>query len=189
MRLLDAATAAFAERGFHGTTTRDIASAAGMSPAAVYVHYRSKEELLYLISRAGHEHTLELVRCTLATTDGPARQLAAVMREFTADHARGHTAARILNYELSALDAEHHQEILKLRQAIGAEFRGLVQRGIDCGEFHVPDAGMIAAALMSLGIDVARWYRATGAWTPDDIGASYADLALRIAGHRDIHLR
>ncbi|WP_342215837.1 TetR family transcriptional regulator [Nocardia cyriacigeorgica] len=42
-RLLEAAAAAFADKGFNATTTRDIAAAAGMSPAAVYVHHRSKE--------------------------------------------------------------------------------------------------------------------------------------------------
>jgi AcrR family transcriptional regulator len=61
-RLLEAAVTAFAEKGFHGTTTRDIAGAAGMSPAAVYVHHRSKEELLFLISREGHQQALDVVR-------------------------------------------------------------------------------------------------------------------------------
>ena len=183
-RLLEAATAAFADRGFHGTTTRDIASAAGMSPAAMYVYHRSKEELLYLISRAGHERTLRLMRRTIATTDGPVRQLAAVVHEFAADHARGQTTARVVNYELAALDPRHRAEIQALRHAVAAEFRGLVQRGIDSGDFHVTDAGMTASALMSLGIDVARWYRSDGSWSPDDIGSYYADLALRITvGH------
>jgi len=183
-RLLEAATAAFADRGFHGTTTRDIASAAGMSPAAMYVYHRSKEELLYLISRAGHERTLRLMRRTIATTDGPVRQLAAVVHEFAADHARGQTTARVVNYELAALDPRHREEIQALRHAVAAEFRGLVQRGIDSGDFHVADAGMTASALMSLGIDVARWYRSDGSWSPDDIGSYYADLALRITvGH------
>ena len=53
-RLLEAAVDSFAARGFHGTTTRDIAAAAGMSPAALYVHHRSKEDLLHLIARTGH---------------------------------------------------------------------------------------------------------------------------------------
>jgi AcrR family transcriptional regulator len=42
-RLLDAAIAAFAEKGFNGTTTRDIAAAAGLNPAAVYVHHHCDE--------------------------------------------------------------------------------------------------------------------------------------------------
>src|SRR4051794_6434574 len=54
-RLLMGAVDAFAERGYHATTTRDIASRAGMSPAALYVHYRSKEELLFQLIRIGHQ--------------------------------------------------------------------------------------------------------------------------------------
>jgi hypothetical protein len=41
---------------------------------------------------------------------------------------------------------------------------------------------MAALALLSLGIDIARWYRDEGTWTPEDIGDNYAELALRIVG-------
>ena len=182
-KLLAAATAAFADKGFHATTTRDIAAAAGMSPAAVYVHHRSKEELLYLISRSGHEHTLRLVRAAIAGAADPPSRLTAAVREFVADHARGHTTARVVNYELSALDPAHYAEIVELRRAIAREVRQLVDQGIASGHFHVADAAMTANALTSLGIDVARWYRSDGEWTPDGIGAFHADLALRMVGH------
>ena len=46
-RLLTAAVAAFGAKGFHATSTRDIARAASLSPAAVYVHHQSKDCLLY----------------------------------------------------------------------------------------------------------------------------------------------
>lgn len=52
-RLLMAGAGSFAERGFHATTTRHIASGAGMSPAALYVHFPSKAALLFEISRRG----------------------------------------------------------------------------------------------------------------------------------------
>jgi AcrR family transcriptional regulator len=42
-RILLAAATAFSERGFHGTTTREIAAQVGMSPAALYVHFGSKK--------------------------------------------------------------------------------------------------------------------------------------------------
>jgi AcrR family transcriptional regulator len=181
-RLLDAAVRAFAERGFHGTTTRDIAAAAGMSPAALYVHHRSKEELLYLISRSGHERTLALVRDGVAGSEDPAEQLVTVVRQFAIDHARGHTGARIVNYELAALSPEHFEEIRQIRQSIDHEVRRLVESGVAAGVFHVRDAGMAALAVLSLGIDIARWYRDEGTWTPEDIGDHYAELALRIVG-------
>ena len=86
-RLLAAAVEAFAARGFHGTTTRDIAAAAGMSPAALYVHHRSKEELLHQISRAGHEATLALVEEAVAAADDPVAQLARLVEDFVRHHA------------------------------------------------------------------------------------------------------
>lgn len=183
-RLLDAALASFAERGFHGTTTRDIAAAAGMSPAAVYVHHKSKEDLLYALSRAGHDMTLAVVREAVASADTPTAQLAATARAFALHHARGHTSARVVNYELAALSPEHLAEIRELRRAIAAEIRGIVDRGIAAGEFDTPDARMAATTLMSLGIDVARWWDDTGAWTPEALADFHADLALRVVGAR-----
>ena len=181
-RLLEAAVTAFAEKGFHGTTTRDIAAAAGMSPAALYVHHRSKEELLHQISREGHERTLELVRQAVASHDSPTEQLRAVVRTFAVHHARAHTRARTINYELSALDPHHKAEILGLRQEIEHEVRALVEAGAASGEFDVPDSGIATTALLSLGIDIARWYRPSGSWSPEDVGDAYADLALRLVG-------
>ncbi|HUB39827.1 MAG TPA: TetR family transcriptional regulator [Streptosporangiaceae bacterium] len=45
-RLLRAAAAVFAERGYDGTRVADIAAAAGVSNGALYAHFESKAELL-----------------------------------------------------------------------------------------------------------------------------------------------
>ena len=183
-RLIVAAIAAFAEKGFHGTTTRDIAAAAGMSPAALYVHHRSKEELLYLISRAGHERTLTLVRNSIAVGGTPAEQLRRVVHDFAVHHAERHTESRIVNYELAALSPEHLVEIREIRRKIDAEVRDLVESGVASGDFETPHARVASVALLSLGIDLARWYREEGAWKPEDVADRYADMALRIVGAR-----
>jgi hypothetical protein len=43
---------------------------------------------------------------------------------------------------------------------------------------------MASVALLSLGIDIARWYRDDNLWSPEDIAHRYADMALRIVGAR-----
>ena len=183
-RLLRAAITAFAERGFHATTTRDIAAAAGMSPAAVYVHHRSKEELLHQISRSGHERTLDLVRDAVASSPDPPEQLRELVRSFARHHAEENTSARVVNYELSALSPEHAQEILELRRAISAEMQALVERGVASGSFDCPEPRIAATALLSLGIDIARWYRENRSWSPDELADAYAGIALRVVGAR-----
>lgn len=181
-RLLDAATSAFAEKGFHGTTTRDIAGAAGMSPAAVYVHHRSKEELLFLISREGHQQALAVVREARASSTDPVEQIAAVGRAFAEFHAHQHTVARILNYELAALSEEHRAEIDEYRTGIDRELRELVAEGVTTGVFDTPDPALAATALASMSVDIARWYREDGTWSPEEIGDYYAELSLRLVG-------
>lgn len=185
-RLVAAAVEAFAAKGFHGTTTRDIASAAGMSPAALYVHHRSKEDLLYLISLVGHQRTLQLVQDAAGSSVDPVQQLRTVIRGFTAHHAHSHTSARVVNYELAALSHDHLREIVAIRRAIEQEMLEVVEAGVASGDFSTPNQRMTALALLSLGIDVARWYRDEGAWGPDEVAEHYCEVALRIVGAEDV---
>ncbi|HEY0952463.1 TetR/AcrR family transcriptional regulator [Nocardioides sp.] len=181
-RLATAAVDAFAARGFHGTTTRDISTTAGMSPAALYVHHRSKEELLFELARVGHLRVLEMVRASIAPWSDPVEQLGQLVEDFVRDHAEEHTGARVINYELSALTAEHLAEIRAIRHDIDVVLRDVLERGVAAGVFTTPDVRMTALAILSLGIDVARWYRDEGRWAPDEVAAHYRLLALRMVG-------
>ncbi|WP_249354543.1 hypothetical protein [Rhodococcus sp. USK13] len=60
----------------------------------------------------------------------------------------------------------------------------LVTRGVTDRVFDTPDPRMASVALLSLGIDIARWYRDDNLWSPEDIAHRYADMALRIVGAR-----
>ncbi|MEU3470841.1 TetR/AcrR family transcriptional regulator [Streptomyces sp. NPDC006687] len=183
-RLLVAAVEAFAERGYHATTTRDIAGRAGMSPAALYIHYKTKEELLHRISRIGHDKALEILE-TAARGPGPAAgRLDAAVRSFVRWHAAHHTTARVVQYELDALGPGHRSEIVALRRRSDAAVRRILSDGVSAGEFDVPDVPGTTLAVLSLCIDVARWFNAEGQRTPDEVGALYADLVLRMVGAR-----
>ncbi|GAA3187585.1 TetR/AcrR family transcriptional regulator [Streptomyces virens] len=184
-RLLLAAVEAFAERGYHATTTRDIAGRAGMSPAALYIHYKTKEELLHRISRIGHEKALDILR-TAARAEGSATErLADAVSSFVRWHAGGRTTAKVVQYELDSLGPEARAEILGLRRQVNAEVRGIIEDGVRSGEFDVVDVQGTTLAVLSLCIDVARWFNVNGPRTPEEVGALYADLTLRMVGVAD----
>lgn len=183
-RLLIAAVEAFATRGYHATTTRDIARGAGMSPAGVYVHYRTKEELLHRITLIGHQQTGRLIRDAIAGSNEPVEQLRAVIRNLTAWQARFHTTARVVEYELHFLTGERYSEIAGLRREIERLMRKVLQDGVDQGFFEVPDIRATALALMSLAVDVVRWYPAGGPLDPEQLGVMYGDLAVRMVAAR-----
>lgn len=179
-RLLLAAVAAFAERGFHATTTRDIASRAGMSPAALYIHYRTKEELLYQISRVGHHRAVRILTEAAEGEGTPADRLATAVRRFVLWHADRHASARVVQYELAALEEEHYQEIVALRRRSEELLRRVLDEGVVAGEFAVPDLRGTAVAVLSLCIDVARWYSPDSRRRPEEIADLYAGLVLRM---------
>ena len=52
------------------------------------------------------------------------------------------------------------------------------------GAFDTPAPRMTALALLSLGVDVSRWYREDGEWSVDEIADYYCELALRMVGAR-----
>ncbi|MFJ9997282.1 TetR/AcrR family transcriptional regulator [Streptomyces werraensis] len=184
-RLLLAAVEAFAERGYHATTTRDIAGRAGMSPAALYIHYKTKEELLHRISRIGHEKALDILR-TASRGEGTATgRLADAVSSFVRWHARGRTTARVVQYELDSLGPDARAEIVGLRRQVDAEVRGIIEDGVRSGEFEVPDVPGTTLAVLSLCIDVARWFNVDGPRTPEEVGALYADLVLRMVGAKN----
>lgn len=183
-RLLIAAVEAFAERGYHATTTRDIASRAGMSPAALYIHYRTKEDLLLRISRIGHEKALEILKDAAAEEGTASERLSEAVRSFVRWHAARHLTARVVQYELDSLGEEHRPEIVALRRESDATVREIINDGVKAGEFDVPDVPGTTLAVLSLCIDVARWFNTEGRRTPDEVGALYADLVLRMVGVR-----
>ncbi len=183
-RLLLAAVESFSTRGFHATTTRDIATAAGMSPAALYIHYPSKAALLAEISRHGHTATLALVEEAVASSEDPVSQMRRLVEEFTRWHARGHTVGRIVNYELRALPAEDFEVVAELRRRIEETVKQVIENGLARGLFTIPatETRTTARAITSLGIDVARWFNERSTETPEQLGERYGVLVLRMLG-------
>jgi AcrR family transcriptional regulator len=177
-RLLLAALETFGEQGFHGTSTRQVAMRAGMSPAALYMHFPTKEALLYQIARTGHEVVGEL--CAEADEGTPSERVAAIVSVMVLFHAEHHTLARIIQYEHASLTPEHQRDLLGSRRTTEGLLRGAIDAGVVSGEFAAEAAPMAATALLSLAIDVARWYPNQRRRVPAQIAEAYTDLALRM---------
>ncbi|GAA4408101.1 TetR/AcrR family transcriptional regulator [Fodinibacter luteus] len=180
VRIMLAAADAFAERGFHATTTRDIASRAGLSPAGVYVHFASKEVLLFELSRRGHERARDLLVAATAAAPTPTEALRAIVGGFSRWHAEHYGLGRIVQFEFRHLSAEHRDAVLGLRKEIDEVVADVLRDGVSTGEFEVADVPATALALLSMAIDVARWYAPDVRYTPEAIEAAYGDLAVRL---------
>lgn len=168
--LLDAAAAIFRERGFHASSMRDIARAAGMLPGSVYYHFDSKEALLVAVYGEGVCRISAAVDAAVARSTGANARLRAACRAHlevlldASDYAQ--VVIRVLPEDVPAVAAD-----------LGAHRDGYERRFRDLiGALALPpdvDRGHLRRLLLG-GLNWARhWYQPGG-----DTPARIADAML-----------
>ena len=80
--LLRSAAKLFRRKGFHATSTRDIAAAAGMQSGSPFYHFKSKGALLYAVMEEGMRWAIEKQQLALSSAQqsAPAGQLRLLIR-------------------------------------------------------------------------------------------------------------
>ncbi|GAB20432.1 putative TetR family transcriptional regulator [Gordonia effusa NBRC 100432] len=145
--------------------------------------------MLFAIASEGHRLVLEAMRAA----DAQARtepsvtwtdRLRAVVAAFAQWQARESRLARVVQYEMRSLSREHFHEIAAVRAETTSLVTDLVEGGIVAGEFGINEGGDAVLAIMSLCVDVCRWFPARGYRDPDAVGAVYANLAASLVESR-----
>jgi AcrR family transcriptional regulator len=81
-QIVDAAVRLFVEKGFHKTTTREIARESGISTGLLYEYVSTKEDVLYLVCDAIHAEVEAAVAEAVQRVSGGRNVLAAMIREY-----------------------------------------------------------------------------------------------------------
>ena len=137
-RLLLSAVEAFSARGFHAATTREIGEGAGLSAAGVYVHYKSKSDLLYEISRIGHDASLATVQSALErASDDAVERVSSFVFAFAKWHADNHVLARVIQYEFKNLPTRQFRKIVAIRNRFEELMRDELRSGTEANAFQV----------------------------------------------------
>lgn len=186
--LLMAALECFAEQGFHGTSTREIAKRAHMSPAAMYVHFKSKEEMLFHIGVVMARAGLESLEKVAQEPGSFSERLHRMARSHAAFHARMSTAARVTNFEIQALQPKQRKVVLGYYAGTEDIFRTCLREGKAAGEFSFADLSITTTAILSLILSVCRWYIPGGRLPPEDVGGIYATMILGMASAEPIRV-
>jgi AcrR family transcriptional regulator len=177
--VLRAAIANFTERGYHGTSMRDIARDADVTVASIYHHYPSKQEILSEIMASTLSDVIALTRNALmAAGSSPTDQLDAVVRAWIDFHTTRQAEALIGASELRSLESAGRKLVVALRDEQEGLFRDIIERGVELDEFETPYPHEAARAVINMGRSVASWYRRGGSLSPEELAARYAELAL-----------
>jgi AcrR family transcriptional regulator len=177
-RITAAATELFSTRGYHGTATRELADAAGLTKGALFYHVGHKAEVLFAIQSAVVEEGITMQSAVFAQPGTPAQTLARmVVAHFRILHSYHHSMA-VVSEELKYLDPEPKAAVVKRRDVYAAGIQDLLRTAGETGALRVTDDRVETLAILGLLNSTYRWYRPGGRLSADDIGVQFGRLLL-----------
>jgi len=158
--LVRAAAQLFRQKGYEGTTIRDIAGAVGMRSGSPFYHFASKHELLVAVMEEGLRLGLERTRAVVEEPGVPAveRFRRLVRAHFGILHETGSDFIPVMLYDWRSLPAQHRRRIVELKDRYDAIWQATID------DLHAEGrlgADARISRLMILGAInySATWYR------------------------------
>lgn len=161
-RILAEAAKIFRQKGYNSATMEDLATALGVTKAAVYYYYPKKQDILLEICEQALDRALERIRLNDANQPAAAR-----LRQLIADHVEIMTDNleewTVFFQELDLRKDPRARRVIARQREFGAHVEELIQAGIDAGDFR-PDADvkLVTVAILGMCNWLYRWFRAAG---------------------------
>lgn len=161
--VVQAAGRLFAERGYHGTSMRDLGRELGLLGSSLYSHVNSKQDLLVDVVEEGAGLFEASAEKALRTEGSASDRLEALIA--------GHVDVVIDNIDVSRtflnearmLDPVYRSRILAARDHYEAAFRSVLRQGVADGTFSKDlDPKVASIFVLSILNALERWYRPDG---------------------------
>jgi AcrR family transcriptional regulator len=188
--IVKAAGRLFREKGYEGTSVRDLADAVGLQSGSLFFHFRSKEEILLSLLEGGLRRAVAILDRHLAAAVSPREKLSAILH--------GHLQA-ILDEERDAfyvvlrdwrtLSPYSRKKVIALRDEyenrIALSLNELAHSGLIPGNTRLFRLFLLGALNWTV-----QWYRPDGDLTIGELADSFLELMVpkqsrRIRGQRE----
>ena len=182
---LAAALEAFAERGYDGTSIREVASRSGLSVPGLYHHYPSKQALLVSLTTTVLHDLLARSRQAIAEAGPtPSEKFDAVVESLLRFHMFRRDQAFVASTEMRSMEPEARRAFVALRDEQQCMIDEIVEAGVADGTFSTPYPKDASRAVTTMCVAVASWYRPDGSLSPDEIVHRYLQVARNAVGAR-----
>jgi TetR/AcrR family transcriptional regulator, cholesterol catabolism regulator len=177
--ILTAAARMFREKGYHGTSVRDIAESVGLLKGSLYHYIRSKEELLARLFEGALEETVRELETIAARDATPTERLRDMVEAYVGAVTANLDAVALYLREWRSLPPPQLARLRTRRRAMRALFETVIADGVRAGELRAGDTKVAALAILGMCNWIYEWYRPRGRLRAEQLARELAERAVR----------
>ena len=176
-RILKAAARCFNQKGYSGTSLKDVSRRLGLTDAALYYYVKNKEELVYQCYLRAAELGREAMERGVADGRTGLEQATLYIR-YHIEIMVGDEGPVAIMSEIPSLNRNHRNEILEVSRRHSAGFEDILRRGIEDGSIAPCDVRMTGNAIMGSINWIPKWYHGKAAMA-EEILAEFPEILTR----------
>jgi AcrR family transcriptional regulator len=166
--LVEVATKLFLERGFHGTSIRDIVRVCSFNVASLYMYVSSKEDILFLVAQDLMNDISVKLSETILDPDSPVRSLEIGFASYCRIVNRHRRQVRLLYREVGFLPSDLRSNVVATVSGVVTFFEKIVDRGVAAGVFRDVPVRLAALNMMMVAHMLALHTREVMSFTDLD---------------------
>jgi AcrR family transcriptional regulator len=169
----------FAEKGYHGTSMRDLGRELGLLGSSLYAHVDSKQDLLVEVVEEGARLFGDSATRALTTPGTANDRLQALITGHIEVVLSNQDVVRTFLNEARMLDDVHRARVLSARDNYEQAFRDVIRQGIGDGSFRDDtDPKITSIFVLSVLNAVQRWYQPDGDLSPAQLAEAIYQFAV-----------
>ena len=169
----------FREKGFEGTTIRDIAEAVGMRSGSPFYHFKTKQDILAAVMEEGLVAGLDATQKIIESSDAPRDKFRALVRtHLETVLAEGHDFIPVLLYDWRSLSDELQAHIIELKDRYDACWQSMLSELKTAGLIE-DDSGVVRLLLLGAINYSVQWYKPGKGLTLDQLADQTVEFFLK----------
>lgn len=156
-RVLRAAAYCFNQKGYSGTSLKDVADILGLTDAALYYYVRNKEELVYQCYVRAADVGREAMDRAIDEAERGFDQVQLYIR-YHIGYMVGERGPLAIMSEIPSLKPEHRDEVLEFSRTHSLRFEALLNTGIEDGSIASCDVRMTGNSIMGSINWIPKWF-------------------------------
>lgn len=149
--ILEKAKSLFIQHGYHGLSMREIAEEVGVSKAALYYHFKDKEELFIAVLNQNLDHMGIEIDAIRASSKTSSEMIVKFIEYVLTQPAEQRSVIRLGTQEMSQLSAESRKQFNDTyHQKFIGQVQEIISSGMKNSEFKTMDPDIATWALLGL---------------------------------------